>query len=236
MSDFSDRGILLRSIPYRETSCMLHILSEKHGRMSLLARGVRQKKSQNRAALAPLHLLELSWKKGKFNLGYLQHVRRLQPLLSEKNHIEGLEFNHLAYQLFPEHEPISMSVLTHAYYLLEHRTSGLLAASWYLLIQHGWVGQLHHCWHCMAHHTPLQWSKAHCCCQKCGQGMPLSKGLCLSIESILQNAKVRLSQRDSHHWLQMIQDVLIQHGLKRINVESIMLDVVRPNYSPTQRK
>jgi len=221
MSDTIDQGILLRLIPYRETSCMLHVLTAQHGRISLLARGVRKQKSIIRAALAPLHILQLTWKKGKTDLGYLQDVRRLQALLSEPHHLDGLELNSLAYQLFPEHEPASMQSLVDAYAMLEQRHAGLLTATWYLLRQHGWLGELHHCWHCMKEDVNLFWSKAHCCCQSCGQGMPLSKGLCLSIESCMQDDNVRLSHMYKSSWLNMVQDVLLQHGLKAVNFTEV---------------
>jgi len=217
MSEFSDQAILLRSMPYRETSCILHLLSAKHGRISLLARGVRKQKSPFRADLAPLYLLQLTWKQGKSDLGYLQSIQRLQALVAEAQYLEGLAFNSLVYQLFPAHQPIAMPQLLQTYALLDKRTSGLLHAAWSLLAQQGWVGELHHCWHCAENKQPLYWSQAHCCCQSCGQGMSLSKGLCLSIESSLQNANVRLSQRYQSDWFNMIQDVLQHHGLKRLN-------------------
>ncbi|MDQ6962901.1 MAG: DNA repair protein RecO [Mariprofundaceae bacterium] len=219
MSEFLDQAILLRSIPYRETSCILHLLTARDGRLSLLVRGVRKKKSVFRSELAPLHLLSLRWKKGRSDLGYVQELHRLKPLLSEENYLDALKLNSLAYVLFPEREPMSMSLLCEAYALLEQRRSGLLVAVWYLLAKHGWLGELHHCWHCMAEDSPLLWSQASCCCQACGQGMVLSKGLCLSIEFSMRGDNIRLSHAYTLNWMQMIQDILAQHGLKRLNFE-----------------
>lgn len=219
MSESLDQAILLRSIPYRESSCILHVITAREGRISLLARGVRKKKSVFRAELAPLHLLNIRWKKGRSDLGYVQDIQRIKPLLSEKNYVDALKLNALAYVLFPEQEPMSMPLLCEAYVLLEERRSGLLVSIWYLLAKQGWIGELQHCWHCMAADTPLFWSQASCCCQACGRGMPLSKGLRLSIESSTQDGHVRLSQDYTLHWMRMIQDVLMQHGLKRFNFE-----------------
>ncbi len=53
---------VLHSRPYKETSALVSLLTLDHGRVDGVARGVRQKKSRNRALLQPLQPLQLSWR------------------------------------------------------------------------------------------------------------------------------------------------------------------------------
>ncbi|WP_417596621.1 DNA repair protein RecO [Oceanospirillum sp.] len=53
---------VLHSRPYKETSALVSLLTLDYGRIDGVARGVRQKKSRNRALLQPLQPLQLSWR------------------------------------------------------------------------------------------------------------------------------------------------------------------------------
>ncbi len=52
---------LLHHRPFRDTSRILDIISREHGRISLVARGVRSAKSRLRGILRPFLPLQLSW-------------------------------------------------------------------------------------------------------------------------------------------------------------------------------
>lgn len=55
-------GYVLHATPYRETSLLLDVFSRDHGRIGLIARGVRGARGQPlRAALQPLQPLLLDW-------------------------------------------------------------------------------------------------------------------------------------------------------------------------------
>lgn len=56
-----DKGYVLHSYPYRETSLILQVWTEKHGRMGLVAKGARRPKSASRAVLVPFQPLSMSW-------------------------------------------------------------------------------------------------------------------------------------------------------------------------------
>jgi DNA repair protein RecO (recombination protein O) len=56
-----DRGYVLHSYPYRETSLILQVWTQKHGRLGLVAKGARRPKSASRAVLVPFQSLSLSW-------------------------------------------------------------------------------------------------------------------------------------------------------------------------------
>ncbi len=60
-------AFILHRRPYGETSYLLDVLTEDHGRISLIAKGVRKSKSSHKAILQPFVPLLLSWQ-GKTEL------------------------------------------------------------------------------------------------------------------------------------------------------------------------
>ncbi|HFD79318.1 MAG TPA: DNA repair protein RecO [Gammaproteobacteria bacterium] len=54
-------AFLLHRTPYRETSALLEVFSEQHGRIGLVARGLRSARSRLRGELQPFRPLRLSW-------------------------------------------------------------------------------------------------------------------------------------------------------------------------------
>ena len=70
-----DRGYVLHSYPYRETSLILQAWTEKHGRLGLVAKGARRPKSPQRAVLVPFQPLTLDW----FGRGELRTLKTAEP-------------------------------------------------------------------------------------------------------------------------------------------------------------
>jgi DNA repair protein RecO (recombination protein O) len=70
-----DRGYVLHSYPYRETSLILQVWTEKHGRLGLVAKGARRPKSASRAVLVPFQPLALTW----FGRGELRTLKTAEP-------------------------------------------------------------------------------------------------------------------------------------------------------------
>jgi DNA repair protein RecO (recombination protein O) len=70
-----DRGYVLHSYPYRETSLILQVWTEKHGRMGLVAKGARRPKSASRSVLLPFQPLTLDW----FGRGELRTLKTAEP-------------------------------------------------------------------------------------------------------------------------------------------------------------
>jgi len=64
---------LLHQRPYRESSALLEMFTESHGRVGLVARGVRSPKSRRRGELQPFRALRLSWN-ARSELGTLTAV------------------------------------------------------------------------------------------------------------------------------------------------------------------
>lgn len=56
-----DRAYVLHSYPYSETSLVLQALTEKHGRMALMAKGAKRPRSATRSLLVPFQPLAITW-------------------------------------------------------------------------------------------------------------------------------------------------------------------------------
>lgn len=74
--DGLQRGFVLHSRPYSETSLILNVFSESYGRVTLLAKGARAKRSKIKGALQPFTPLLLKWS----NKGELAVLRHAEPI------------------------------------------------------------------------------------------------------------------------------------------------------------
>jgi DNA repair protein RecO (recombination protein O) len=70
-----DRAYVLHTYPYRETSLILQVWTEKHGRMGLVAKGARRPKSPQRTVLIPFQPLAIDW----FGRGELRTLKSAEP-------------------------------------------------------------------------------------------------------------------------------------------------------------
>jgi DNA repair protein RecO (recombination protein O) len=101
-------AFILHQRPYRESSVLLEIYSQGHGRISLLAKGVRQKKRSQAGLLQLYQPLLISW----FGRSDLQVLSTAEPdgpayLLQAESALCGLYINELMVKLLPlgEAEP-----------------------------------------------------------------------------------------------------------------------------------
>jgi len=220
MAELCDNGLLLRRIPYSDTSLIVHMITETHGRLSLMARGARRMKSPFRATLEPLYALSLRWRPGRTGMGTLTEVERGPCLLPETHHLAGLEVLSAASRLFREGELHGYSELRAACRLLAERPadSGLMAAVWSLLETSGWIGDFDHCWICGGKSDAMHWSHGKLHCAACGNGQKVSPGLIRGIRGHMQSPQVYLPQQDVVIWRAIIQDMLQTHGLKPLTL------------------
>ena len=100
-----EEAYLLHTRPYRETSLLVDLFTKKHGRVSLVAKGVRQQKSHKSSILQPFVLLDISWY-GKGPLYSLRYVeaKTNQHMLTAKKLISGLYLNELLIRLLPNND------------------------------------------------------------------------------------------------------------------------------------
>jgi len=70
-----DRGYVLHAYPYRETSLILQLWTERHGRFAAVAKGARRPKSANRGILVPFQPLSVTW----FGRGEVKTLKAAEP-------------------------------------------------------------------------------------------------------------------------------------------------------------
>ncbi|MFD2178693.1 DNA repair protein RecO [Veronia pacifica] len=70
------RCFVLHTRPYSETSLILDVFSENHGRVSLMAKGARGKRSPLKGALQPFTPLLMKWS-GKGEMHTLRHAEAI---------------------------------------------------------------------------------------------------------------------------------------------------------------
>jgi len=99
-------GYLLHQRPYRESSALLEVFTEAHGRVGLVARGVRAAKSKQRGELQAFRELRLSWQ-ARGELGTLTGVEAggvTTPLQGQALY-SGFYLNELLVRLLARHDP-----------------------------------------------------------------------------------------------------------------------------------
>ncbi|GAL13113.1 DNA recombination and repair protein RecO [Vibrio astriarenae] len=76
MSEGLQRCFVLHRRPYSESSLILDVFSEEHGRITLMSKGARSKRSNLKGALQPFTPLLLKWS-GK---GSMKTLRQAEPI------------------------------------------------------------------------------------------------------------------------------------------------------------
>lgn len=106
MHTFLQPAFILHQRPYRETSLLVELFTEQHGRLSAVARGTRSKKSPTRAMLQPFIPLLLSWH-GKGELVTLSSIEMNGVYLSLQGDclLGGLYLNELLIRVLHKHDP-----------------------------------------------------------------------------------------------------------------------------------
>lgn len=223
MAEQRDQALLLRSIPFSDSSLILHLLTKDFGRISLMAKGARRAKSQFRAGLMPLHQLEIRWREPRTgNMGTLVEVQRLAPLLPENKILAGQELIASASTLFPDGVSQGYTELIHACQVLAERPDdpGICAATWSMLETSGWTGDLEHCWHCgepVDLNFSMYWRQGHLLCSNCANqhGFHLSSGFRKTIAGHIGNTSIKLSQEHITLWRMMIKDTFKTHDIRQ---------------------
>jgi DNA repair protein RecO (recombination protein O) len=98
-------AFVLHHRPYRETSVILDLLTEDHGRISAVARGVRQARSQLKPLLQPFIPLLVTWQ-GKSELMTLvsAEANDYSQGLAGAGLLSGLYVNELLMRVVPKYD------------------------------------------------------------------------------------------------------------------------------------
>ena len=99
-------GYVLHTRPYRESSLLIDLFTREHGRVTVLAKGVRRLKSRQRSALVPFSQLSLSWS-GRGELPVLTQSEHDGPvlLLRGQDRLCAFYANELLTRLLHRHDP-----------------------------------------------------------------------------------------------------------------------------------
>ncbi|MEX0385809.1 DNA repair protein RecO [Spiribacter onubensis] len=99
-------GFVLHARPYRDTSLLVELLTRDHGRVGVVARGVRSGRSRLAGLLQPLQPLALSWR-SRAELGSLRGAEPAgRPfLLRGRRLVSGLYANELLIRLLGREDP-----------------------------------------------------------------------------------------------------------------------------------
>ena len=97
---------VLHTLPWRETSLLVEVLTRDHGRLALMARGARRPRSAIRGLLRAFQPLQLEWF-GKNELRTLAQAEwaAFQPLLAGQALYCGLYLNELLLRLLARDDP-----------------------------------------------------------------------------------------------------------------------------------
>jgi DNA repair protein RecO (recombination protein O) len=106
---------VLWSRAYRESSALVEVFSESHGRISVVAKGARGPKSRLRPILQPFTPLQIGWLQSTSELFTLIQAETTAPplWLSGERLFYGWYVNELLYRLLPKQDP---QPLLFAYY------------------------------------------------------------------------------------------------------------------------
>lgn len=128
----AEPAYVLHTRPWRETSMLVDVLSAHHGRLGLLARGVRgPKKQPMRAALQPMQLIRVdAVQRGE--LAQLRSAEALDaaPRLAGEAMLAGFYVNELVLRLVPREDP--QPRLFDAYGLMRTRLGASESLAWTL--------------------------------------------------------------------------------------------------------
>ena len=101
-----DKGYVLHTYPYRETSLILQVWTEKHGRLGVMAKGARRPKAATRAVLVPFQPLTLDW----FGRSELKTLKTAEPAgaalpLAGQSLLSAFYLNELLLKLTTREDP-----------------------------------------------------------------------------------------------------------------------------------
>src|SRR5260221_1065034 len=101
-----DRGSVLHSYQYRESSLILQVWTEKHGRLGMVAKGARRPKSPSRAVLVAFQPRAMSWL-GRGELGTLKSAEPAVPATPLNGHslLSAFYLNELLLKLTHRDDP-----------------------------------------------------------------------------------------------------------------------------------
>ncbi len=194
MSTYRDNAIVLGSHKFGEADRVVVLLSQSHGKIRAVAKGVRKTKSSIGARLEPMSHVDVSLRKGR-ELDTVDQVKLIQTHQNLRDDFDrlrqGLAMVEAMNKVTPDRDPVPhlYELLSRALHALNERNSPLMLAAffWRLISVEGQTPQLDICVGCGEDGDLLTFDVveggAHC--SACGSGVPVSAAALAILRDIL---------------------------------------------------
>ena len=183
MSTYRDSAIVLGSYKFGEADRVVVLLSESHGKIRVVAKGVRKTKSSIGARLEPMSFVDISLRRGR-ELDTVDQVKLLDTFSQLRTDFDrlrqGLAMVEAVNKITPDREPVPelFALLSRALTALNKRQSPLLLAAffWRLISVEGQAPQLESCVRCgdQCDGFVFDITEGGVHCPSCGAGRPIS--------------------------------------------------------------
>lgn len=194
MSTYRDNAIVLGSHKFGEADRVVVLLSQSHGKVRAVAKGVRKTKSSIGARLEPMSHVDVSLRKGK-ELDTVDQVKLIHPHQSLRDDFDrlrqGLAMVEAMNKVTPDRDPVPhlYELLSRALHALNDKNSPLMLAAffWRLISVEGQAPQLDVCVGCgeAGELSTFDVVEGGAHCSACGSGLPVSPAALAILRNIL---------------------------------------------------
>lgn len=185
MSTYRDNAVVLRSYKFGEADRVVVLLTEHHGKVRAVARGVRKTKSSIGARVEPMSHVDVSFRKGK-DLDTIDQVKLIQAHSQLREDFDklrqGLSMVEAIDKVTPDREAVShlYELLARALHALNDNGSPLMLSAFFLrlLSLEGQHPQLDVCVGCgePGELVSFDFQEGGAHCSSCRVGLNVSKG------------------------------------------------------------
>lgn len=234
MTTYRDTAIVLGSHKFGEADRVVVLLTQEHGKVRAVAKGVRKTKSSIGARLEPMSHVDISLRRGR-ELDTVDQVRLVAPLQNVRDDFDrlrqGLSMVEAVNKITPDREPVPQlfELLTRALHYLNESRSPLLLASffWRLISVEGSMPQLDQCVVCggdggLDHFDVLE-GGVHC--SSCRSGVPVSQAALAVVRLIVGGRMVEalaMEESSTVHEVNRLamesMEALLERRLKSLGV------------------
>ncbi len=227
MSSYRDRAVVLGSHKFGEADRVVILLTENHGKIRAVARGVRKTRSSIGARLEPMSHVDVSLRRGR-NLDTVAEVRLVEPFPALRSDFDrtaqGMAMLEAVNALTPDAEPVPhlYVVLARALRALDERTSPFMLGAffWRLLQIEGHAPQTETCVRCgeSGALTSFDVVEGGTHCGSCRSGVPVSGAALALVRAVLAgrvNEALAVPESPAVHEANRLAMESMEHHLER---------------------
>ena len=227
MSLYRDRAVVVRTHKLGEADRIVVLLTEEHGKVRAIAKGVRKTKSRFGGRLEPLTHVSLLLYQGR-ELDIVSQAETIdptRPLMDDLDRLtQGLALLEAVDRLTPDREPVPhlYRMLVGALRTLATRSSELVVPAffWKVLAAEGVRPELERCVRCGTDGPLVAFDldEGGALCRNCRQGVPLSADALALLRQILGgelNAALAAERSRAHHEVTVLATRAMEHHLER---------------------